>query len=128
MSELWIKLVADFHRKFNQPIRTTPGLPSKDVEIFRQTLLRSEYRELNDAIARNDLEGIYDGILDMNYVLVGTGHVYGLPLNQGFIAVHNANMRKEPAVGQDSTCTKPIKPPGWQPPNLRAIMIANGWR
>ena len=127
MSQLWTELVSDFHRKFGQPIRATPGLPTKDVEIFRQTLLRSEYRELNDAIARNDLEGIYDGILDCSYVLVGTGLVYGLPLNQGFIAVHNANMRKEPAVGQDSTC-KPLKPPGWQPPNLRAILIANGWR
>lgn len=128
MSQLCTELVRDFHRKFNQPIRTTPGLPTKDVEIFRQTLLRSEYRELNDAIARNDLEAIFDGILDCCYVLVGTGLVYGLPLNQGFIAVHNANMRKEPAIGEDSMCTKPLKPPGWQPPNLRAIMIANGWR
>lgn len=128
MSELWTELVRVFHRKFNQPIREKPGLPTKDVEIFRQTLLRQEYRELNNAIANADLEQIYDGILDMHYVLIGTGLVYGLPVHQGFVAVHNTNMKKELAVGQDPTCTKPIKPPGWKPPNLRAILIANGWR
>lgn len=127
MSELWTQLVRDFHLKYNQPIRMVPGMPTKDVEIFRQDLLRQEYRELNQAIERNDLEQIYDGILDMLYVLIGTAHVYGLPLNQGMQSVHNANMQKLHATG-DSQCNKPIKPPGWKPPNLREVLKANGWR
>jgi len=124
---LWTTFVRDFHQKYDQPIAVIPGRPTVDIEIFRQTLLRQEYRELNDAIERGDLEQIFGEILDMIYVLIGTALVYGLPLHQGMIAVHNANMRKQRAMG-DSNTTKPIKPPGWVPPNLREILKANGWK
>lgn len=126
-NNLWTQFVREFHLKYNQPIQQVPGIPTIEIQIFRQDLLRQEYRELNQAIERGDLEQIYDAILDIMYVLIGTALAYGLPLNQGMIAVHNANMKKLQATG-DSKTTKPIKPPGWQPPNLREILKGNGWK
>lgn len=114
------KVIA-FHQKFNQPIAERPCIPLKEIVIFRETLMRDEYRELKAAIERDDIEHIAREGIDLIYTIIGTLKAYGIPVEASFNAVHEANMLKIPAKG-DSKCNKPIKPPGWQEPNMKVII------
>lgn len=94
---------------------------------LRARLVLEESAELVEAIVDNDLVGIADACVDIDYVTIGTALAYGLPHAAAWNAVHAANMAKATLVDGKLTMVrdaggKVIKPDGWKPADLRAIL------
>ena len=63
--------VAEFHRTFKHPIVEKPAIPSPQGSALRVSLLAEELKELQQAIADNDIVEIADALCDLQYVLAG---------------------------------------------------------
>ena len=70
--------VAKFHDTFDLPILETPIVPSKERCNLRINLLQEELNELKEAIEDNDIVEIADALCDIQYVLSGAIHEFGL--------------------------------------------------
>jgi predicted HAD superfamily Cof-like phosphohydrolase len=146
-----LEKLREFHRVFNCARRDTPGFPTREERILRTSLMEEEWNELYTAMAKEDMEGVADGLADLCYVVIGTAVAYGIPLDRVFEEVHRSNMEKAVAC---STCLgagsiprtgasgirkcpvcnglgrivlrrpdgKVLKPEGWQPPNIHAAL------
>lgn len=88
--------VAEFHRTFKHPIQAEPAIPSKERCALRVALLAEEVKELQQAIEANDLVEIADALCDIQYVLAGAVHEFGLSekFKSLFDEVHRSNMSK----------------------------------
>jgi len=116
--------VLDFHTKFGCPTKDKPGCPTPDIVSLRRRLVFEEINELIDAIDAADLAGIADSIVDSIYVLLGTAIVYGIDLCPVWDAVQAANIAKVGGGKRDDG--KIMKPPGWKPPDICAVLAAQG--
>ena len=138
-----LSLIRDFHKKFGEPIATEPIAPSDGTAYFRSMLIVEEALELVAALGfevrivqafganiveatktgEPDLVKIVDAIRDLEYVMGGLEVALGLQdaAEATFIAVHRANMAKQP-FGSLGGNMKPIKPSGWQPPDICGIL------
>jgi len=133
------------------------GLKSvKGLAAFRSRLMIEETAETLQGFADGDLVAVTDGLADDLYVTIGTAISFGIDLGPVFDAVHAANMKKYPpcenCAGQGTVqgldhdgrlkcpaCRgfgriairdaqgKVQKPPGWAPPDIAAVLIAQGW-
>jgi predicted HAD superfamily Cof-like phosphohydrolase len=151
-----LELVKQFQEKFLLPVGATPqALPASlghtgaataglvDCLSAVETMLRQcrraddqfwgrvqmmveELRELCEAQVRGDLPGMADALADLEYFVLGTAVMMGLPHDQVFEAVHEANMQKVLCVSADES--KRLnkldvkKPEGWRPPDVAAIL------
>ena len=70
--------VAEFHTTFHLPVLDTPQIPDADRCRLRINLLREELKELEEAIADNDLVEAADAFADLQYVLSGAILEFGL--------------------------------------------------
>jgi len=88
--------VAEFHQTFKHPILPTPQLPSAARCALRVSLLAEELKELQEAIAQNDLVEVADALCDLQYVLAGAVLEFGLGESFGalFDEVQRSNMSK----------------------------------
>jgi predicted HAD superfamily Cof-like phosphohydrolase len=129
-----VKDVMDFHLATTTPIRALPSWPSAERVDLRVNLIVEEVtKELLPAIANRQLDETADAIVDSIYVLIGAALEFGIPLSKVWQAVQDSNMAK--AVRQpDGTFkvlkradNKVLKPEGWQPPDVRGILIESGW-
>jgi hypothetical protein len=77
--------------------------------------------EQGDARLRQ-LQQIGDAILAIVEVYRSIGFYCNLPLSEAWAEVHAANMRKEPGTTKRGFGRDAIKPPGWCPPNLAAVV------
>jgi len=119
-----ISLVQEFHAKFMLPEGTADVLLNdQHAQAFRLGFLREEVQELEDALALGDNVGVFDALIDLVYVAYGTALFAGISPEQwdaGFVAVHQANMRKiRVARADDSkrgTAFDVRKPKGWLGP------------
>jgi predicted HAD superfamily Cof-like phosphohydrolase len=73
-----------------------------------------------------------DALIDLVYVAMGTAHLLGLPWEALWNEVQIANMRKVRAAADASDSKRGsafdvVKPPGWQPPNIKRILENYGW-
>lgn len=120
--------VHNFHRKFGLPHPRIPQLLDDDTFDFRLNFMKEELEELESAHDRGDLAGFFDALLDLTYVVMGTGVMAGLPWQAGWDVVQYANMRKVRAESaQDDRSSRKhrldvVKPPGWEPPNIKAVI------
>ena len=111
-----IQLVRQFMQKFKQPTPRHPIAPNKELLLLRATLIVEEMLETldgmgisiyvgdtkicNDAKCRLEWTGLYDpvatadGLIDLDYVVLGAFHAFGLPYNSLFQEVHRSNMSK----------------------------------
>ncbi len=88
--------VAEFHQLFKHPILTKPSIPSKERAKLRVSLLAEELKELEQAIAAEDVVEVADALCDLQYVLSGAILEFGLA-NQFkalFEEVQRSNMSK----------------------------------
>jgi predicted HAD superfamily Cof-like phosphohydrolase len=69
---LELKLVRDFHRKYNIPILEGPSIIPMERIVLRLTLLNEELRELVEADDIGHIEEIAKEAGDVLYVLLGT--------------------------------------------------------
>lgn len=126
-SDPFSETIREFHTKFHCDYDGPPRpLPMELIWRFRflQEELNDEYRK---ALAEGDLIKQYDALLDIMYVSAGTIHLMGLPVLEGWMAVHASNMSKEvtqPGEGKFGTRVK--KGFGYQEPKLLDI-IGLGW-
>lgn len=109
--------------RFNEDGQQVTGLM-----LVRMQLSLEELGEMWRALLEADLVGVFDALLDRQYVLDGDFHTFGfgrfkLP---GLREVHRSNMAK---LGPDGKPMKGpsgrvLKPEGWTPPDLASIIGA----
>ena len=120
------ELVGDFMEAFGQDVQLEPTWPDFNTRELRLELIAEELDELSDAIADRDMIQIADALTDLLYVVYGTGHAFGLDLDECFQEVHASNMSKlgpngRPIHREDG---KVMKGPGYFEPDLEGILGA----
>ena len=133
--------VGRFHKKFGLPYtpsstavtdrsRRVPHLIDDATQEFRLRFLQEELDELADAYHNDDLADIADALVDLVYVAMGTAHMHNLPWPQLWREVQRSNMQKERAkevhASKRGTLLDVVKPRGWMPPQLRALLLSYG--
>lgn len=111
-------------------IKDSPADPISSTYSLCRTLIKEEVGETLDAMDDSDIVEVADGIADSIYVLVYTAHCYGIPIEEIWDEVQRTNMSKFPdgKVLRRESDGKIQKPEGWQPPNIRAILDAHGFK
>ncbi|MCH7397965.1 nucleoside triphosphate pyrophosphohydrolase family protein [Belliella sp. DSM 107340] len=91
-----LSAVAEFHQTFKHPILTSPQIPDKKRCDLRVSLIAEELKELEEAIATNDLVEVADALCDIQYVLSGAILEFGLAdrFKELFDEVQRSNMSK----------------------------------
>jgi predicted HAD superfamily Cof-like phosphohydrolase len=144
--------VASFMHAYEQPMRDTPGIPSKDTERLvrlRAELVLEEAYEFACACFLNESEaltghrrfitdlirmcqpnvslpGVADALGDLDYVSEGARLTFGIDGDIIADEIHRTNMLK--ANGPlDPVTGKKLKPPNWKPPNIEACLRLQGW-
>jgi len=85
-------------------------------------LIREEHEEFKDAMAEYEKA---DAVIDLIVVLIGYGLSKGWPMERLWAEVNRSNMAKvdaETGMVKRRHDGKILKPDGWTPPNLRAII------
>lgn len=106
------------------------GLQSANEFDLSMHQLQEEITEIIEAYINQDLVGVIDGLIDLDYFLKGIIYKHGLNAalyEQMFTAVHNANMEKKRGVKEGregyGNAADAIKPEGWMPPEARIRQI-----
>ncbi len=92
-----LSAVSDFNVAFKHPVNDTP-VAVIDVEYIKNRIkfIQEELKELLEAAEANDIAGVTDALLDIDYYNLGT--VNGVGVNKefidGFELVQAANMAK----------------------------------
>jgi hypothetical protein len=120
-------MVRAFHEKHGQPVSDSPVLTTHEAQEFRVSLMREELKEYEDAAAAGDLVGMYDALLDLLYVTIGSCVSHGFPVDAGFAEVHASNMTKD-AIKVHGATSKVSKGPNFRPPNLLAVLAVEDTR
>ena len=123
MTKTMFEMVSEFHTAFGQRVGTKPELPDANERLLRMNLMTEEYREYNNAEANNDMTNLAVELADIIYIACGTAVSYGIPLDEVFEAIHNANMAKlidGKVIRREDGKIK--KPEGWQPANIEGIL------
>ena len=113
--------IRDFHTALDAPNGKEPsGTLPDDRFALRKSLIQEEYSELMEAMDEGDPAHIAKEAADLVVVVLGTAAEYGLPFDEVWNAVHESNMAK--AGGPRREDGKILKPPGWKPPDIQAII------
>jgi predicted HAD superfamily Cof-like phosphohydrolase len=117
-------MVRQFHEAFGVPAYDTPRIPPFERKELRWSLIDEERDELTDAMDESDLIEIADALADLVVVIYGTALEYGIDLDAVLEEVHASNMAKlgldgKPILREDG---KVLKPEGWKPPNIAAVL------
>jgi predicted HAD superfamily Cof-like phosphohydrolase len=120
------KDVADFHELILKDHgESYPSLISLDYCVERIRFLKEELDEFATAAGAANIVGISDALADLVYVALGTAYKMGLPFDDIWAAVHEANMRKVSGMTKRGNRVDAMKPTGWVGPEAaiaRAIM------
>lgn len=143
--------VGAFHERFDLDNVTHrgagPRAVSHELMDFRLRFLIEELKEIASGMGVEldvqmtrreprviDMPAIADGLVDLNYVSLGTAHFFGLPWSQLFTEVQRANMTKERAAHKDDerstrkSSFDVVKPKGWTAPDIAGILKEHGWK
>jgi predicted HAD superfamily Cof-like phosphohydrolase len=97
--------------------------------MLQVKLINEEHSELIEAILERDMVKLADACADLIYVIIGLAVEFNIPLGTVWDAVHVSNMAKrDPKTGKvlKRADGKVLKPEGWQPPDIRAILYGTG--
>lgn len=124
----------EFHRAIGLNPATTPTVPDVALLEFRQMLLGEEWTEVQEEFAALrgrlqagetltpvDLAPLVHELADLLYVTYGALDQLGIDTDAVFTEVHRANMQK--TTGPKRADGKQLKPDGWQPANVRGVML-----
>ncbi len=89
--------------------------------------MEEELEEFEIGKGADDHAQMFDALLDLVYVAMGTAHLLGYPWQAGWEAVQAANMAKVRAAADGSDSKRGssydvVKPLGWLPPDILAIL------
>jgi predicted HAD superfamily Cof-like phosphohydrolase len=125
MSDLF-NMVAAFHEKFELKPTSQPDFPVEEIWRLKNVHMQEELDELRKAAYNGDLEEYFDGLIDLVYVALGAAYLAGLPFNEGFKRVHEANMTKVRALRQEDSKRGStydiVKPAGFVAPTLTDLI------
>lgn len=125
-----IQDVADFHIACDQPVRGVPAICAPEEVRLRERLIKEEVLETLTAMDKGDLVEIADGLADIMYVVIGTAHHYGIPLEAVWNEVQRSNMTKpDPETGKVKKREdgKILKGPGFSPADVGKVLRDYGW-
>lgn len=125
-----------FHDKFGLP-NTTQNDPhpqhfSGELYEFRRKFLYEELKEFEEGWEENDPVKMFDSLIDLVYVAMGTAHLMGFPWQAGWQIVQEANMAKVRALPDGSNSRRGsrfdvVKPEGWVDPKEELTKLLEGW-
>lgn len=103
-----LNCVAEFHKTFKHPVLDNPQIPSADRCKLRVALIAEELKELEEAIADNDLVEVADALCDIQYVLSGAILEFGMgdKFKTLFDEVQRSNMSKTCATMEEAEATQ----------------------
>lgn len=139
MSENHWADVAAFHSKFGLHEATERPGPrfmddkeAREMIEFRIKFMQEELAEFVKGYEEEDIAQMADALIDLEYVVLGTSHLLGLPHPELWDDVQAANMRKERAAADGSNSKRGsaldvIKPAGWVGPDGAAILREHGF-
>ena len=123
----------EFHRAIGLQLPSVPTVPSPDLLALRRTLISEEWAEVQqefgvlqtrleaaDQLTPSDLTPLAHELADLLYVTYGALDVLGLDADAIFAEVHRANLTK--TTGPKRADGKQLKPEGWQPADVRAVI------
>jgi predicted HAD superfamily Cof-like phosphohydrolase len=118
--------IKEFHEKFDLKPLEKPGLLCSSLMRFRVQFIEEELDELRSAYFNDDLEEVFDALIDIVYVTLGTAYLMNLPFNEGWKEVQSCNMKKIKAKyaseSKRHSSHDVIKPDDWQSPNLKKLL------
>jgi len=97
-----------------------PIPPEGDVRMLRAHLIVEETSEVLAALANCDEVELMDALVDLIYVVGGSAHTFGLPLEAAWNEVQRSNMTKAERRPEDARLTD--KGPTYEPPKLKEIL------
>ena len=102
-----LRQVAEFHKTFKHPILDEPTIPAADRCRLRVALIAEELKELEEAIADNDIVEVADALCDIQYVLAGAVLEFGLgdQFKTLFDEVQRSNMSKTCQTKEEAEAT-----------------------
>jgi predicted HAD superfamily Cof-like phosphohydrolase len=118
------ELVGDFMEVFGQEVKDEPEFPDWNTCALRLDLITEEVKELEVALANENIVEVADALTDLLYVVYGAGHAFGIDLDVCFEEVHRSNMSKlgsngKPIYREDG---KVLKGPEFFKPNLKELL------
>ena len=116
--------VKAFMNTYGQDVKEKAEFPENKIVQLRIDLIEEELNELKEAIKNNDIVEVADALTDILYVTYGSGHSFGVNLDQCFDEVQRSNMSK---LGEDGNpiyndSGKVMKGPNYFAPNLKKIV------
>lgn len=116
--------IRQFHEKFDLP-PCNDDCPI-DLLQFRSAFMQEELDEFINAMHRDNKADMFDALLDIVYVAMGTAYLLGFPWDEGWKAVQAANMRKvrarSAADSKRGTAYDVVKPEGWTAPDIESLL------
>ena len=125
--------IVEFHDAVGAPVPPKPVVPSLEILQLRQKLLQEEFEEATEAweqltaVLQADnhtqpadvTEWVHE-LTDLLYVTYGAILACGVDPDAVFAELHRANLSK--AGGPRRADGKILKPPGWQPADVRGVI------
>jgi predicted HAD superfamily Cof-like phosphohydrolase len=95
----------------------------KQSELYVDLVIE-EFRELMTAYANRDMVEIADACADLKWVIEGLEHTLNIPQQEVWNEVARSNLSKISQTGKviKREDGKVLKPEGWSPPDIRAII------
>ena len=116
MSSMY-KDVAQFHREvLGVGSPQIPNLGTDEFIMERYDFLIEELVEYHNRASVYDIVGATDGLLDLIYVALGTLYQMGIPVQECWNAVQQANMKKVRGTTKRGNKIDAMKPEGWVGP------------
>lgn len=84
------------------------------------------FSQIMDDNENHNFPAAADGLIDLEYVILGTHVTMGIDSNPLWAAVNAANMSKVGGATREDG--KICKPPGFVPPDIAACLRCQGWR
>lgn len=118
--------IHDFHERFGLQPAEKSGDVSDELLNFRYAFMKEELDEFSEAMKTRDNEAMFDALIDLVYVAIGTAYLCNWPFNTGWSRVHTANMKKQRAESKEQskrdTAFDVVKPFDWTPPVLSDLV------
>lgn len=121
--------VVDFNANVLEISRRTPNFQDKDEFKLSMHQLKEEIEEIEEAYNNADFIGLLDGLIDLEYFLLGIFYKNGISEathSELFDAVHKANMLKKMGTkpGREGySSADAFKPDSWTDPELKIARI-----
>ena len=125
--------IVEFHDAVGSPVPEKPIVPPLAILQLRQKLLQEEFAEASEALGEltavlqadqllqpADVTDWVHELADLLYVTYGAILACGVDPDPVFAEVHRANLSK--AGGPTREDGKVLKPPGWQPADVRGVI------